>query len=81
MKIATITLTDKAIEDRDYRDIFAIEIDGERVFEVWDGEPEDNTLVRNFSSIYSIPKLLQSAYDAGKAGEGLIFEKRKVDEF
>ena len=81
MKITTISLTEKAVEERDYRDMYAIEIDDKTVFEVWDGEPEDSNLSRDFSAIYGIPKLLQMAYGAGKNGEELVFESQDVDEY
>ena len=34
-----------------------------------DGEPEDNSLMRNFSDVYEISALLVKAHAAGKAGE------------
>ena len=81
MKVSTISLTEKAVEERDYRDMYAIEINGKQVFSVSDGEPEDSNLSRDFSDVYSIPKLLQIVYEAGKNGEELIFDDREVDEY
>ncbi len=66
------------IENQDYPDgcgsSMKIKIDDKQVFAVHDGEPEDNTLGRNFNDCYSIPKLLQQAYEAGKNGEQLTLE-------
>jgi hypothetical protein len=69
MNIKVISRSDEALETRDYRDCFEIEIDGKTAFSAYDGEPEDNSLGRNFSSVYSIPNLMQRAYEAGKNGE------------
>ena len=81
MKVTTISLTEKAVEERDYRDICAIEIDDKKVFRVSDGEPEDSNLSRDFSDVYSIPELMQKAYDAGKNGEEITFEQHAVEEY
>ena len=81
MKVTIISLTEKAVEERDYRDMCVIEIDDKKVFGVSDGEPEDSNLSRDFSDVYSIPTLLQMAYDAGKKGEELVFENREVEDY
>lgn len=44
------------------------------------GEAEDMTLGRDLSDAYSIAKLLQLAYQAGKDGEELIIEESTEDE-
>lgn len=81
MKVTTISLTEGAIERRDYRDMCVIEIDDKKVFAVSDGEPEDSNLGRDFSDVFSIPTLLQIAFEAGKNGEELVFENKEVDEY
>jgi hypothetical protein len=50
------------------------------VFSASDGEPEDNTLSRNFNDCYKIGEMMERAYKAGKAGEPfeIICEERKV---
>ncbi len=58
----------------DLRDGYCIEVDGEEVFEAYDGEPEDSNLSRDFNAIYSIPDLMKRAYEAGKAGETFEIE-------
>ena len=81
MKVSTISLTEEAVERRDYRDMYVIEINDKKVFSVSDGEPEDSNLRRDFSDVYSIPELMQKAYDAGKRGEEITFEQIEVDEY
>ena len=75
MKVKKISLTQKALEIRDYQDILGFEINGNSVFEVYEGEPEDNNLTRNFSDCYKIPELLKMAYEAGKNNEEFEIEK------
>jgi hypothetical protein len=80
MKVVIKTLNDEAQERRDYSDCMAIEIDGIRVFEVYDGEPEDNNLGRNFGDCYTLDKLINLAHTAGKSGSELEITKVEVDE-
>ena len=79
MEITTITLSDIGLEARDWQGTYAIKFDDKTIFEVWDGEPEDNNISRNFNDIYSIPKLLQQVYEIGKRGEELSFNTIQVD--
>ena len=79
MKVEVFNLTDEAASER-YGDVMAIHIDGKKEFEVYDGEPEDNNLYRNFSDCFSIPDLIRKAYEAGKKGEEFDITYRKVDE-
>lgn len=58
----------------DYRNKLEIELDGESVFCVCDGEPEDNTLNRNFNDCYTLSSLLKRVYEAGKNGEPFEIE-------
>lgn len=66
------------VEHQDHEDgcgsSMRIKIDDKKVFSVSDGESEDNTLSRNFNDCYSIPKLLQQAFEAGKNGEQFSIE-------
>ena len=48
------------------RDALIIQIDGKTVFSAFDGEPEDNSLCRNFGDCFGIGDLMKQAYDAGK---------------
>jgi len=61
--------TVEELEDNDYQDVLEIYINGLRVFSVHDGEPEDNTLSRNFSDCFSIVEMMKVAFDAGARGE------------
>ena len=62
----------KTEELNDCRSHVEISVDGEVKVDCYDGEPEDNTLCRNFADIYSIPELMEMAYNAGfyDGGEG-----------
>lgn len=64
----------------DYRDIIEIWIDGERHFSVHDGEPEDNSLGRNFSACYGIAHLMEKAYEAGKTGRELNIIDEELED-
>ena len=80
MKVLLVSLTDEAQERRDYRDCLEISIDGKAVFEVYDGEPEDATLARDFNDCWGIPELMEKAYLAGIANEDFLIERREEDE-
>lgn len=80
MKIKVLSLTEEAIEERDYRDVFAIEIDDKRQFKVQDGEPEDGNLGRDFNDCFKIPELMRMAYEAGKNGEKFEIVNEEVEE-
>jgi hypothetical protein len=69
MKITAIKSTD------DYDNAYELRVDGKFIFSVFDGEPEDNNLSRNFSAIYNIPKFMEMAYNAGKNGEEFSIER------
>lgn len=75
-----LTLTDEVVESNDYRNAIAIEIDGERKFEVIDGESEDANLSRDFSDCFNIENLMELAYDAGKKGETFEISYEEVEE-
>lgn len=62
-----------------HNDFLTIKIDGKVVFNVFDGEPEDNTLSTNFLDCYNIPKLLKRAFTAGKLDGELILKDVEVD--
>lgn len=66
------------LED-DWREAVVVRVDGKKVMSFYDGEPEDNSLMRNFNDIYSLPDLLKRAYEAGKKGEEFSVESKKID--
>lgn len=80
MKITHKTYTEEKLEARDYRDAVEIHIDGKRVFSVYDGELEDNSIGRNFNDVFKIPNLMKTAFNAGKNGEELEVEMLELDE-
>ncbi len=59
MKVTMKSLTEEAVERRDYRDILRIDIGGKRAFNVSDGEPEDATLNRDFNDCWIIGGLMK----------------------
>lgn len=81
MTIEILEPSEEWLEARDYDGNFCrINIDGKEEFSAYDGEPEDNSLSRNFSDVWKIPSLLQMVYDAGKKGEDLILINKKIDD-
>lgn len=78
MKIEIISRSSETLEEYDYNDKLQIKIDGNLVFEVRDGEPEDNNLSRNFNDCWNIEDLMLMAYEAGKRREN--FEVIDIDE-
>jgi hypothetical protein len=79
MKIKEINSSDKFHEDWDYRGYYALETEGKKL-SFLDGEPEDNSLGRNFNGVYSILDLVKLAYEAGKNGEELEIESVEIDD-
>ena len=78
--IVTIkTPNDEQLAANDYRGSLTIEIDGKRVASFWDGEPEDNTISRNFNDVHAIPSIITQAYEAGARGEFLTFQNEDED--
>ena len=80
MKVTIATLTPEALEERDFMDALSISVDGKEMINLSDGEPEDNTLSRNFNDVFEIPELLKLVWEAGKSGDDLVIEEIEVDE-
>lgn len=80
MKIEFIRRSMQKIKEYDWSCAVEIRVDGEKVFSVSDGEPEDANLSRDFNDVYVVPKLLQMAFDAGKNGESFTIEESESDE-
>lgn len=80
MKITVKGLSDKAWEERDYRQMMSIQVDGKGKFFAMDGESEDANLNRDFRQCWDIPELMQLAYEAGKRGEPFEIERVEVDD-
>lgn len=79
MKVVIKSVAEGDLEKNDYLDEIQIEIDGERVFQVSDGEPEDNNLCRNFNACYGIGDLMKRAYEAGANGELLDLDYEDLE--
>lgn len=43
-----------------------IRVDDTTIIDIYDGEPEDNNLFRNFGDCYNIVELIKMVYSAGK---------------
>jgi len=78
MKVELISLNEDSLENRDYKNIMIIRINGERKFKVIDGELEDSNLTRDFVDCWSIPSLMEIANEAGQNGKQLEIEYKKV---
>lgn len=77
----TIIIKQKVITStEDYRSEIIITEDGKKIFEVNDGEPEDNTLHRNFSSCHSVIDILKKMYEYGQSGTVVKFEEEEIEE-
>jgi len=72
------SFSDSNLSNRDYMDKVVVRIDGVNVFSVHDGEPEDNNLRRNFNDCYSVLRLMERMYEAGKAGEVVEFREDEI---
>ncbi|MED1792847.1 hypothetical protein P4V54_09200 [Brevibacillus nitrificans] len=60
--------------NQDFQESLAIQINGDKVFSVHDGEPEDNFLSRNFSDCQKIAKLMKLSWEAGLDNEPFEIE-------
>jgi hypothetical protein len=80
MNVVVTSLTEEAVEERDYCDIVEISVDGKKVAKFVDGEPEDNNMGRNFEDVYRVADLMKKAYWAGKNGEEFTLEENRLEE-
>ena len=64
----------------DYREAYRISLNEEKEMEFIDGEPEDNTLARNFCDIYNIVDFFKLVYAAGQNGDCLVFDNQDVSD-
>lgn len=63
----------------DGRYYFGVQVDGKYMMSFYDGEPEDNSLHRNFNDVFSIGDLITKAHLAGTLGEKLVIDQVDVD--
>ncbi|MDQ0174413.1 hypothetical protein [Bacillus chungangensis] len=66
------------IDEDEMREALTIQVNGKTLFNVFDGEPEDRLLMRDFNDCYNIVDLMRLAYQAGRDGEG--FSHEIIDE-
>jgi hypothetical protein len=78
MIVEVKTPSEELEADRDYRSFLSIEVNGSESFSVFDGEPEDANLSRDFNACHSIVGLMELAYEAGKRGEEFITKETEV---
>ena len=74
MKVEFISRSEEEVENYNYRNAVKILVDGKSKAKFYDGEPEDANLMRDFSDVFSIPSLMEMAYEAGKNGEEFEIE-------
>ena len=55
-----------------------VKLDDKVVFSVSDGEPEDNSLCRNFSDCSKLLQLLEKTYELGKNGVDVKFKDTEI---
>ena len=80
MEVNVLSCSESQLEDRDYRDILEIYINGKREFIVGDGEPEDSNLSRDFNDCWKVTDLMRQAYDAGKNGEEFMLSYGDIED-
>ncbi|MDP4147037.1 MAG: hypothetical protein Q8936_21615 [Bacillota bacterium] len=80
MKVKVTRLTDEEMENREYRQVMEIKINGKTKFLVRDDEPEDSNLSRSFNDVWNIPELMELAWKAGKNGEDLLIEYAESED-
>ena len=81
MKIEFLTLSQDAVAKNDYRDEVAVMVNGKKIMHFRDGgEPEDNSLGRDWSDIYMIKSLVKEMIAMAAIGEEIQFEESEVEE-
>lgn len=80
MEIEVIRRSEEQLEEYDYQYALIIKIDGKEVLSCFDGEPEDNSLCRNFNDVFSVPTLLKMAHKAGVDGEPISITSRNFTD-
>lgn len=79
MIVEMTTRAEEFLDEYDYRDFVNIKVDGATVFDVHDGEPEDNNLGRNFSDCLDVTSLMKWAWQAGKDGDTFEIINREAE--
>lgn len=81
MSNVVAVVTETWATNDDYRQGVKISFNGEELFSMVDGEPEDNTLARNFS--FDLAELVNLVALAAMDGKVVQYERKEVswDEF
>lgn len=81
--VEQISLNENALNENEYKDVLQINVLQNdtllHCFEMRDGEPEDNSLGRNFSDCYNVLKLMKAMYELGRDGVDVTFSTTVVD--
>jgi hypothetical protein len=72
--------SESLLEEMDYKDALEIYMDNKLIFSVFDGEPEDSNLSRDFSDCNNVFNLMEKMYNAGKNGIDITFKQEFSDE-
>lgn len=73
-----VEIITKDQENKDNAEFVQIKFDGRQQFYVFDGEPEDNKLDKNFAQCFMIKNMLEKVYDAGLRSEPVEFIYIKI---
>lgn len=72
MRIEIVQRTSEEKSKCEDREALVIRVNGKDFMSFYDGEPEDNTLSRNFSDIFRIEELINNVIEALKDGELVV---------
>ena len=64
--------------ENDYKTEITVKLDGKVIFNVCDGEDEDNSICRNFSDCSKVLELLKQVYELGKNGVEVDFKDTEI---
>lgn len=67
-----------AQNERDCRNAFVVAVNGKSFLNFVDGEPEDNSISRNFSDVSSIGSLIERVVKARDSGESVEIRNEKM---
>ena len=81
MNIKIQTLSPTGLENNDWHDIFRILVDNTERFFVFDGEPEDNMLARNFNDTQKLKQLFLDIYSAGSSHSGVSIVEEQLSSY
>lgn len=80
MQIEFIHRSPEEVERCEYRDAFVVRVNDRDFMQFFDGEPEDNSLARNFSDVRRIKSLVEKVEEAIADGELIAITERNSDD-